>query len=329
MGDEIREEGDLYVDNAPCEVQLVVDEGVATLGIVPDALPPDPLVLRHVEVGSWADSNGIRSGDELMMINGMRSADLDGIRQLDKLLRKERPLSLTFLCRKDGCYHASDPTLEFQRASTFFIEDFSQKSRTFDDTSSPPKGRGPEHLVQQMSAIPAMPSLSWLVIPKADAATLVCEFVGAGVRVGCCKPCSDRVTRGDCTVHIDGAKLLDELVEPVENYSSLVPMPSLCPYTDEDCLSDSGHACNLSDDECMHEVQTVDEPPRADDVAADKEELAITPVPYDEAKSDSHQGAVTRERGMHGATGRFLRWLRSDPARERRRWPAQFGKRRA
>merc|ERR1719362_1576627 len=189
----------------------------------------------------------------------------DDERQIN-ISNTERPVPVNFHCNKDRGYSAIGAAHGIERASTSFVDDVFEKSQPL------PAGYVSKFLLQHPLALPTMPSFSWLVVPKE-------------ARVGCCKPCRDHATRADCTVHFDGAKLLDELVEPVENYSSLVPMPSLCPYTDEDCLSDSGHACNLSDDECMHEVQTVDEPPRADDVAADKEELAITPVPYDEAKS--------------------------------------------
>jgi len=327
---EIQERGDLCVDNAPYECHLVVKEGVTTLGIVPDVLPPDPLVLRHIEVGSFADRNGICSGDELVLINGMRSADLDGNRQLDKLLRKVRPLSLTFRCRNDGGCPDIGSEREFQRASTTFIEDFCEKSQALGAKDQSPAGQAPTFLPQQLSTLPSLPLFSWQVVPKVGAVTLVCEFFGSvEARVGCCKSCRDRATRVDCTVHFDGAKLLDELVEPVENCSSYVPMPPLCNHTDEECLNDSGYAGYSSDDESLHEVNAVDKPPPADDIAADKQELAVAPVPYGRAEPASHQGAVTRERGMHGATGRLLRWLRSDPAHKHRLWPARMGRRQA
>lgn len=306
-GDEIQEGGDLYIDSAPYEFQVVVEEGVETLGIVPDALPPNPLVLRHVEVGSFADRNGLCSGDELVIINGMLSADLDGIKQLDQLLRKERPLSLTFHRWKDRGCPGIISARKFQRASTSFIEDLSEESQAFGAMDPPPAGFAPTSLL-----IDALPSFSWLVVPKAQ--------------VGCCKPCRGRASHADCTMHFDGAKLLDELVEPVENCSRLVPMPSLCPYTEEDCFSDSGFASHSSDDESMREVNAVDKATQADDIAADKQELAVALVPYGTAEPASHQGVVTRERGMHRATGRLLRWLRSDPAHGHRRWPARMGR---
>jgi len=83
--------------------EIVAEEGVAMLGIVPASLPPNPVFLRHVEVDGWATQQGVEVGDELLCINGMKLAQMS-LMMLDALLRKERPLRLT-LRRNDAMTH--------------------------------------------------------------------------------------------------------------------------------------------------------------------------------------------------------------------------------
>eukprot|EP00419_Tripos_fusus_P053430 CAMPEP_0172814614 /NCGR_PEP_ID=MMETSP1075-20121228/11326_1 /TAXON_ID=2916 /ORGANISM="Ceratium fusus, Strain PA161109" /LENGTH=429 /DNA_ID=CAMNT_0013654419 /DNA_START=51 /DNA_END=1340 /DNA_ORIENTATION=+ len=105
------------------ELHVTAEPGVTMLGIVPSALPPQPLVLRHVECGSWADKCGIVVGDDLVTINGVHTSTMD-IRQLDHFLRKERPLHLIFVRRQDVETHTEPAERrELRNASTGIIED--------------------------------------------------------------------------------------------------------------------------------------------------------------------------------------------------------------
>jgi len=109
--------------------EVVADEAVTQLGIVPSALPPKPLILRHIEPGSWAARTGINVGDELVEINDVRVATMD-LKVLDNFLRRERPLRLKFVCKKVTEVEplTAGEFKELKRASTGEIEEFVVKN---------------------------------------------------------------------------------------------------------------------------------------------------------------------------------------------------------
>mmetsp|Transcript_99392 Transcript_99392/g.290131 ORF Transcript_99392/g.290131 Transcript_99392/m.290131 type:complete len:915 (-) Transcript_99392:35-2779(-) len=115
------------------QFQVVADAAVKQLGIVPSALPPKPLILRHIEPGSWADENGILVGDELVAVNNVRVHNIN-LKELDNYLRRERPLRLVFVRQKVSQIEpmTDNEYKELKRASTGEIEDFVEKSDTGD-----------------------------------------------------------------------------------------------------------------------------------------------------------------------------------------------------
>jgi len=81
---------------SPLCFQVVVEEGIGTLGMKPSCLPPDPVIISHVEENGWAQMNGVSVGDELVQVNGVKVTEISVV-MLDNFLRKMRPLLLTFL----------------------------------------------------------------------------------------------------------------------------------------------------------------------------------------------------------------------------------------
>lgn len=51
-------------------------DGVASVGMAFTALPPERMFVKTFQPGSWAESSGIRVGDELALLNRRRPADL-------------------------------------------------------------------------------------------------------------------------------------------------------------------------------------------------------------------------------------------------------------
>jgi len=80
---------------SPLCFQVVVEEGIGTLGMRPSCLPPDPVIIGHVDDGGWAKLNGVSVGDELVQVNGVNVTEISVV-MLDNFLRKMRPLLLTF-----------------------------------------------------------------------------------------------------------------------------------------------------------------------------------------------------------------------------------------
>mmetsp|Transcript_5064 Transcript_5064/g.11864 ORF Transcript_5064/g.11864 Transcript_5064/m.11864 type:complete len:855 (-) Transcript_5064:88-2652(-) len=124
--------------------QVVAGEGVTQLGIVPSALPPKPLILRHVEPGSWAEQNGVGIGDELIALNDVRVAETT-LTELDNFLRRERPLKLTFISNRvpEIAPITSGELKELKRANTGEIAEYvhmidSSRSEYKEDESKAP-----------------------------------------------------------------------------------------------------------------------------------------------------------------------------------------------
>lgn len=68
------------------------------LGFNYEMLEPFRVMVRGVEEGSWAQSKGVKVGDELVAANGVRlDNDKMKVEELDGLFRSIRPLELTFL----------------------------------------------------------------------------------------------------------------------------------------------------------------------------------------------------------------------------------------
>jgi len=124
------EEGQRATEETHSHFQVVADTGVTMLGIVPAALPPKPLILRHVEPGSWAEQNGVSIGDELTMVNDVQVMKIT-LKELDNFLRRERPLKLTFASKRVQNMErmTADEFRELKRASTDEIDEFVENSQ--------------------------------------------------------------------------------------------------------------------------------------------------------------------------------------------------------
>eukprot|EP00418_Pyrodinium_bahamense_P007085 CAMPEP_0179023476 /NCGR_PEP_ID=MMETSP0796-20121207/6949_1 /TAXON_ID=73915 /ORGANISM="Pyrodinium bahamense, Strain pbaha01" /LENGTH=430 /DNA_ID=CAMNT_0020719387 /DNA_START=93 /DNA_END=1385 /DNA_ORIENTATION=+ len=85
---------------APRCLELTVDEGTERLGFVCTGWPPTRMVISRVQDGTWAEAAGLAQGDELLEVDGCAVTGLNRER-LDQLMRKRRPLRLTF-SRHDG-----------------------------------------------------------------------------------------------------------------------------------------------------------------------------------------------------------------------------------
>jgi len=106
-------------DSSPLCFQVVVEEGISTLGMKPSCLPPDPVIISHVDENSWAQLNGVSVGDELVQVNGVKVTEISVV-MLDNFLRKMRPLLLTFLSgdsRRGWARRAASPLLSARSVS--------------------------------------------------------------------------------------------------------------------------------------------------------------------------------------------------------------------
>lgn len=75
-------------------VDCIAGPEVAKLGLTPKGWPPDPMIVRAVDEGTWAASSGFQPGDELVQINGRNVQELD--KDVIIQLMKERPVTIRF-----------------------------------------------------------------------------------------------------------------------------------------------------------------------------------------------------------------------------------------
>lgn len=74
--------------------ECTAPEAVQDLGLYPSAFPPEAMIIATVTAGSWAESQGIREGDELVEI-GERDVQ-DMTTKETKRAMRDRPLHLVF-----------------------------------------------------------------------------------------------------------------------------------------------------------------------------------------------------------------------------------------
>jgi len=101
---------------SPLCFQVVVEEGIGTLGMKPSNLPPEPVIISHVDANGWAQLNGVSVGDELVQVNGVKVSEISVV-MLDNFLRKMRPLLLTFLSADSKRGWAKSPKGGFRSTS--------------------------------------------------------------------------------------------------------------------------------------------------------------------------------------------------------------------
>jgi len=81
------------------EIEVFADFGIRKLGWSRRHEPP--LLLTAVTAGSWAESVGLREGDELVTIGGRNAAQIPRA-EADEIVTLVRPLALTFVRRQSG-----------------------------------------------------------------------------------------------------------------------------------------------------------------------------------------------------------------------------------
>mmetsp|Transcript_44705 Transcript_44705/g.78695 ORF Transcript_44705/g.78695 Transcript_44705/m.78695 type:complete len:321 (+) Transcript_44705:68-1030(+) len=75
-----------------CTAEYVVGPEVTRLGLAFSTLPPDPLIVKRVTKGTWADLQGMNPGDMIVAVNGLDVKKLTG--EEFKCIVQERPLVL-------------------------------------------------------------------------------------------------------------------------------------------------------------------------------------------------------------------------------------------
>eukprot|EP00931_Biecheleriopsis_adriatica_P064805 TRINITY_DN39499_c0_g1_i1.p1 TRINITY_DN39499_c0_g1~~TRINITY_DN39499_c0_g1_i1.p1 ORF type:complete len:373 (+),score=97.61 TRINITY_DN39499_c0_g1_i1:80-1198(+) len=76
-------------------LELTVKPDVQQVGFGVPCLPPEPVVIKKVTPGTWADHHGLHSGDILMEINSFQMQDISA--EQFAILMKSRPLNLKFI----------------------------------------------------------------------------------------------------------------------------------------------------------------------------------------------------------------------------------------
>lgn len=90
---------------APGGFELVAGEEVARLGLSPATWPPEPVVVKQVSAASWAATQRVLPGDEIVEVNGKAAA---GMTKADIVLAmKARPLRLRFTRKGEHAEGAS------------------------------------------------------------------------------------------------------------------------------------------------------------------------------------------------------------------------------
>eukprot|EP00929_Paragymnodinium_shiwhaense_P063233 TRINITY_DN31603_c0_g1_i1.p1 TRINITY_DN31603_c0_g1~~TRINITY_DN31603_c0_g1_i1.p1 ORF type:complete len:1055 (+),score=232.77 TRINITY_DN31603_c0_g1_i1:155-3319(+) len=79
----------------PRQFEVLVEEDVAALGCRLLGMPPEPVHLAGLEVGSWPTKNGLAQGDTLVKVNGEKVATMSFDALVEGLL--QRPLRLLVL----------------------------------------------------------------------------------------------------------------------------------------------------------------------------------------------------------------------------------------
>jgi len=98
-------------------IELSVGEGTERLGFACRGRPPQTATVARVYDRTWASDAGLTVGDELIEVDGTPVGDLDPA-QLNAIMTKRRPLSLTFARRDElAIYPWAGRNLHFMFAS--------------------------------------------------------------------------------------------------------------------------------------------------------------------------------------------------------------------
>jgi len=79
------------------ELEFTAEEEVTKLGLTPHGWPPEPMSVKSVEAGTWAETSGVQLGDGIVRINGRDIQELDKAGIVSCL--KMRPLTMAFTRR--------------------------------------------------------------------------------------------------------------------------------------------------------------------------------------------------------------------------------------
>lgn len=96
----------------------VQEEGIP-LGLHFARLPPDKVIIGHVDKDTWADEEGVEVGDELLAVNGILSSKISK-NDFQRLLKSvQLPLALTFV----------DPHFDYAKAEKSAMEELKMEVR--------------------------------------------------------------------------------------------------------------------------------------------------------------------------------------------------------
>lgn len=91
--------------------EYTVNEDVARLGLAFSKLPPDPLVIKRVSQGSWAESQGIEVGDMVVSVNGMDVQQLCAGNFIELLMKRPLVIGIDSLAVKEHVLFSNRRTL--------------------------------------------------------------------------------------------------------------------------------------------------------------------------------------------------------------------------
>lgn len=98
-------------------MEYVAGRDVKLLGLTFSTLPPDPLIIKRVRQGTWAEAHGLQEGDMVVAVNGLDVHNLTG--DNFKLLMQKRPLTLLV----DSLLSEQEDLVSKYRRSTLFDTD--------------------------------------------------------------------------------------------------------------------------------------------------------------------------------------------------------------
>mmetsp|Transcript_104772 Transcript_104772/g.165411 ORF Transcript_104772/g.165411 Transcript_104772/m.165411 type:complete len:201 (-) Transcript_104772:156-758(-) len=103
---------------------------IEKLGLAFSALPPSPIVIKRVNVDTWADEEGIQAGDVLVALNGV---DVGGMTQDEfKAAMQVRPLSVRIaeVWQEEKAEHKGEELQQPSRRATVYDTDQALASKT-------------------------------------------------------------------------------------------------------------------------------------------------------------------------------------------------------
>jgi len=107
-------------------VECTAAEGVPTIGLVFSSTAPDDVVIKRVNPGTWAEEQGIKAGDQLEAINGVKVSDM--ATDTFKQTMQKRPLVLQ-VCHVAAEIRADPSTQAMLKRATVFATEATSPSK--------------------------------------------------------------------------------------------------------------------------------------------------------------------------------------------------------